>query len=160
MRMWPFFSATIEVVILSSWMIHAGCVFVADIHPSRPWPSGSFKSMRWTECVHRLDLSLYSYSKEFLENGVRTHVNFKGKIPSTGGSEDCWLLNVPATCECISGTDLLNFDCCHTEIEVADPTFHLTQSQYTDTRLTSPSTDPITSGTWHTHTHTHHKQLT
>ena len=26
-----------------------------------------------------------------------------------------------------------NFMCCHTEIEVADPTFYLTQSQYTDT---------------------------
>ena len=26
-----------------------------------------------------------------------------------------------------------NFTCCHTEIEVADQTFHLTQSQYTDT---------------------------
>ena len=25
------------------------------------------------------------------------------------------------------------FTCCHTEIEVADPTFSLTQSQYTDT---------------------------
>ena len=58
----------------------------------------------------------------------------------------CCLLNVQATCECISGTDLLNFTCCHTEIEVADPTFHLTQSQYTDTGLTSPSTDPITPG--------------
>ena len=33
-----------------------------------------------------------------------------------------------------------NFTCCHTEIEVADQTFHLTQSQYTDTRPTSPST--------------------
>ena len=32
-----------------------------------------------------------------------------------------------------------NFTCCHTEIEVADPTFYLTQSQYTDTGLTSPS---------------------
>ena len=31
-----------------------------------------------------------------------------------------------------------NFTCCHTEIEVADPTFYLTQSQYTDTMLTSP----------------------
>ena len=38
-----------------------------------------------------------------------------------------------------------NFTCCHTEIEVADQTFHLTQSQYADTRPTSPSTDPITS---------------
>ena len=36
--------------------------------------------------------------------------------------------------------------CCHTETEVADPTFHLTQSQYTDTGPTSPSADPITPG--------------
>ena len=41
-----------------------------------------------------------------------------------------------------------NFTCCHTEIEVADQTFHLTQSQYTDTRPTSPSADPITPGAW------------
>ena len=27
-----------------------------------------------------------------------------------------------------------NFTCCHTEIEVVDQTFYLTQSQYTDTR--------------------------
>ena len=83
----------------------------------------------------------------------------------------CCLLNVPATCECISGTDLLslfvacltsrqhasvsqgricsdNFTCCHTEIEAADPTFHLTQSRYTDTGPTSPSADPITPGAW------------
>ena len=39
-----------------------------------------------------------------------------------------------------------NCTCCHTEIEVADQTFHLTQSQYTDTGPTSPSTDPITPG--------------
>ena len=39
-----------------------------------------------------------------------------------------------------------NSMCCHTEIEVKDQTFHLTQSQYTDTGLTSPSTDPITPG--------------
>ena len=39
-----------------------------------------------------------------------------------------------------------NFTCCHTETEVADPTFYLTQSQYTDTGPTSPSADPITPG--------------
>ena len=39
-----------------------------------------------------------------------------------------------------------NFTCCHTEIEVADPTFHLTQLQYTDTGPTSPSAGPITPG--------------
>ena len=38
--------------------------------------------------------------------------------------------------------------CCHTKIETADLTFHLTQSQYTDTGLTSPSTGPITPGAW------------
>ena len=37
--------------------------------------------------------------------------------------------------------------CCHTEI-VANQTFHLTQSQYTDAGPTSPSTDPIPPGAW------------
>ena len=41
-----------------------------------------------------------------------------------------------------------NFTCCHTEIQVADQTFYLTQSQYTDTGPTSPSADPITPGAW------------
>ena len=41
-----------------------------------------------------------------------------------------------------------NFTCCHTEIEVADQTFYLIQSQYTDTGPTSPSADPITPGAW------------
>ena len=41
-----------------------------------------------------------------------------------------------------------NFTCCHTEIEVADQTFYLTQSQYTDPGPTSPSADPITPGAW------------
>ena len=38
-----------------------------------------------------------------------------------------------------------NFTCCHTEIEVAD---HLPLRQYTDTRPTSPSADPITPCAW------------
>ena len=41
-----------------------------------------------------------------------------------------------------------NCTCCHTEIEVADQIFHLTQSQYTDTGPASPSTDPLTTGAW------------
>ena len=41
-----------------------------------------------------------------------------------------------------------NCTCCHTEIEAADQTFYLTQSQYTDTGPTSPSADPITPGAW------------
>ena len=50
--------------------------------------SGSFESVRWTACVHRLDLGLYSHPKEFLDNEARNHTNSKGKIPSTGGSEE------------------------------------------------------------------------
>ena len=41
-----------------------------------------------------------------------------------------------------------NFSCCHTGIEVADQTFYLTQSQYTDTGPTSLSADPIVPGAW------------
>ena len=41
-----------------------------------------------------------------------------------------------------------NLTCCHTEMEVADQTFYLTQSQYTNTRPTSPSPDPLTPGAW------------
>ena len=39
--------------------------------------------------------------------------------------------------------------CCHTEIEVADQTFYLTSSQYTDNGPTSPSTDPVLPGARH-----------
>ena len=41
-----------------------------------------------------------------------------------------------------------NFTCCHTEVEAANQTFYLTQSQYTDTEPASPSADPITPGAW------------
>ena len=70
---------------LSPWMVHAGCVFAAGIHPSRTRLSGTFESERWNACIHRLYLGLYSHPKEFWGNGVRTHVNSKGKkIPFTG----------------------------------------------------------------------------
>ena len=41
-----------------------------------------------------------------------------------------------------------NFTCCHTDIEVADPTFYFAQSQNTNTVPTSPSADPIMPGAW------------
>ena len=37
--------------------------------------------------MHRLDLGLYSHPRVF-GNGVRIHVNYNGKMPSTRGSED------------------------------------------------------------------------
>ena len=49
--------------------------------------SGSFEFVRWDACLHRLDLGLCPRPEEFFGNGARTHVNFKGKIPSVGGSE-------------------------------------------------------------------------
>ena len=59
--------------------------------------SGSLKSMRWNACVHRLDLGLYSHLKEFLGDRVENHVSSKGKIPSTGGSEESRTCNA-ASC--------------------------------------------------------------
>ena len=41
-----------------------------------------------------------------------------------------------------------SFTSSHSEIEVADPTFYLTQSQYTNTGPTSPSADPTMPGAW------------
>ena len=77
----------------------------------------------------------------------------RGEEEKEEGEEgDCWLVacltsqqqaSVPQGRICSD-----NGTCCHTEIEVADPTFYLTQSQYTDTRPTSPSADPITPGAW------------
>ena len=40
--------------------MHAGCVFVAGIHPSRIQMSGSFESLRWNACVHRTDVAVFS----------------------------------------------------------------------------------------------------
>ena len=51
-------------------MVCAGCVFVAGIHKSRTWTSGSFESVRWNACVHRLDLGLYSLSPERVFRGM------------------------------------------------------------------------------------------
>ena len=81
---WPFFNPTIEEVTfcLCGWCMLG--VFVARIHPSRTWMSGSFESVWWNACVHRLDLGLYSHLTEFWGTRVRTHDNSKGKIPSTG----------------------------------------------------------------------------
>ena len=50
--------------------------------------TGSFESVQWNACVHRLDLSLCSHPKEFFRNGVRTSVISKGKIPFTRGTEE------------------------------------------------------------------------
>ena len=64
----------------------------------------------------------------------------------------CWLVGCLTSQQQASVSQgricLDNFTCCHTEIQVADPTFYLTQSQYTDTGPTSPRADPIMPGAW------------
>ena len=85
--------------------------------------------------MHTLPLYIRTCSQRNVNKGVCLFV--------------CWSLNVPETCKCISGTDLhRQFTCCHCEMEVADPTVHLTQSQYTDTVPANPRTGPITPGAW------------
>ena len=72
-----------------------------------------------------------------------------------GGREEgrdvvvCWLLNAQQHASVSQGRICSDkFTCCHTEIQVADQTFYLTQSWYTDTGPTSPNADPITPGAW------------
>ena len=69
--------------ILSSWMMHAGCVFEANIHQSGTWMSGPL-SLRdeMHVCADWTSVCTLSW-KNSLGNGVRTHVNSKGKITST-----------------------------------------------------------------------------
>ena len=56
-----------------------------------------FEPGRWNAFVHRLDLGLYSHPTEFWGNGVRTHVNSKGKIPSTGKKKSPQITIEPTT---------------------------------------------------------------
>ena len=90
--------------------------------------------------MSRSVLEIHKHVAEALSNQQTT---------TTKGLFVGWLLNVQQHASVSQGRICSdNFTCCHTEIEVADQTFHLTQSQYTDTGPTSPSADPITPGAW------------
>ena len=60
-------------------MVHAGCIFVAGIRPSRAWMSGSFESVRWKAGVNRQDLDLYSRPNRVPGEWIRTHLDSKGE---------------------------------------------------------------------------------
>ena len=76
--MWSFLNPPIEVVTFVD-----GACWVCFCCPHSPvydrsWMSGSFETMRWNACVHRLDLGLYSNLKELGRRGrgggeVRRH---------------------------------------------------------------------------------------
>ena len=112
LRMWLFFNPTIKVVTFSSWMVHAGCVFVTSIHPSRTWMLGSFQSVRWNACVNRLDFGLYSHPKEFwgMESKLTLTTREKSPLPNpwhciTQNSKPNTLsteLSRPRLCQCLS----------------------------------------------------------
>ena len=90
---WPFLNPTIEVVIfrLCGWCMMG--VFLLLTFTRLGHECQDLLSLGWIACVHRLDLSLYSHLEEFWGNGIRNHVNSKGNIPSTGGSEEGWSRN-------------------------------------------------------------------
>ena len=192
--------------ILSLWMVHVRCVFLLPAFTCLGHEC-QYLWVRVRECMCAQRRPWFTLSsKRVFGNEVRTHINSKGKIPCTRGSEEgrthdaasrrtvspthyqlnysgpyglspIWFVFWPhlmplvhhlpkwpklnAVCllvGCLTSQQQAsvsqgricsdNFTCCHTEIEVADPTFYLTQSQYTDTGPTSPSADPITPGAW------------
>ena len=82
LRMWSFFKSNHRGShIPSSWMVLAGCVFVAGIHPSRTWMSGPFESIRRNACVYRLHLGWYSHPKEFWGKWSQNSCFLRGKNP-------------------------------------------------------------------------------
>ena len=75
-----FFNPTIEVV---TFRLRGLCMLGVFLLPA--FTRLGHECQDLFDCyVHRLDLGLYSHSKEFWGNGVRTHVNSKGIIHSTG----------------------------------------------------------------------------
>ena len=90
---------------------------------------------------------------------VTAHTTAKGEDPSTSyNSTLVGCYTILSFLSCLTSQQQASVSqgqictdkcmCCHTEIEAADHTFYLTQSQYTDTGPTSPSADPITPGAW------------
>ena len=86
------------------------------------------------------------------DTGHLERINQKGWTSRVQFLHVCWLLACLTSQQHVSVSQGRicsdNFTCCYTEIEVADQTFYLTQSQYTDTGPTSPSADPVLPGAW------------
>ena len=98
--------------------------------------SGSIESVPWNAGVHRLDLGLYSRPKESTAHEFRCLL-----VVLRPSNMLVYLRDGVRMC-------LNNCTYCHIEIEVADQTSYLTQSQYTDTGLTSPRANPKTPDVW------------
>ena len=89
----------------------------------------------------------YALLQEFLGKGVRwlrTVVNSKGKIPSTGGWEE------NRTPDAVLGRIArpTHYRLSYSGPEVSNQTWYLTKWQYTATQPTSSTTDPTMSVVW------------
>ena len=83
------FNPTIEVVTsrLRGWCVLDVFLLQAFTRRGHECQDIFSESVWWNACAHRLDLGLYSQYNRVLRTRVRTHVNSKWKIPSTGDAE-------------------------------------------------------------------------
>ena len=130
-----------------------------SLYTHKPYSvSSKFPSSSWTKQNHSLSHhSELSFTVLFLQTPRNTSSfvhDQQWQTLSQGSLASC--ISSLLVTECPSNKLVYlrericseKFTCCHTEIEAADSTFHFTQSHYTDTRPTSPSTDPIMPGIW------------
>ena len=84
----PFLNATIQVVAFHLRVrCMLGVFFVTSINLLTSWMSGSSESVM--ECMYGQTGPCFILSSQrVLENGVQTHVNSKGNIPSARRSEE------------------------------------------------------------------------
>ena len=115
--------------------VYARCAVVARIYPSRTWMSGSSQSMWGHARVHRLDLGLYSHTKEETESEPMLT---PWKIPSTRGSEEGLVYNLTLH-RTASPT--------HHRLSSSGPAISPSHSKL-NTGPTSPSTVPMTPTMW------------
>ena len=118
-------------------------------------PAINMANRHWERlCSKVFGMTKHPKNKDLPNNHRKKDVKHKTRSIVFGDQKDCFVLFVgclPSQQHASVSQGRIctdNFTCCHSEIEAADQTFHLTQSQYTDTRPTSPSADPITPGAW------------
>ena len=118
--------------------------------PLRREPSPT-RSLKWPGC-NRVQISCNTSSAYHMQHLMLRATWYEGTTQLSYMLQVLWVFCV---CPCLLFVGCLtsriwldNFTCCHIEIEVADQTFYLTQSQYTDTEPTSPRADPINPGAW------------
>ena len=122
----------------SSWMVNVGCVFVAGIHLSRTWMSGSFESMRWNACVHRL-LLFERVLGEWSQNPYQLQRK-NPPPPQTWSSEEDWTQD-SASCRTASPTHCqLSYS--GSQTESLTPQIKLTTLDSRETRPSSTGTAP------------------